>query len=52
MKIKFQISNKFYIWLNGKIEKKIFIKKTKKIKIKINIRNKNKFIIERWNWKK
>jgi hypothetical protein len=53
MGIKIQIPNKSYVWLNGEIEKKNqFNKMTKKIKrmrIKIDIKNKNKFMIEWWN---
>jgi len=51
MRIKTEIQNKFYIGLNGEIEKKKqFSKrnktKIKRIRIKIDIKNKNKILIE------
>jgi len=54
MRIKIKIQNKFYFWLKGKIKKKKqfnkMIKKIKRIRIKINIKNKKK-LIDRLNWK-
>jgi hypothetical protein len=54
MRIKIQIPNKSYVWLKGEIEKKINLtkwQKNKRMRIKIDIKNKNKFMIEWWNWK-
>jgi hypothetical protein len=54
MWIKIRIQNKFYIWLNGEIEKKNqFRKISQKNNQKKDDQNwyKNKILIERWNWK-
>ena len=54
MWIKIRIQNKFYIWLNGEIEKKNqFRKRSQKNNQKKDDQNwyKNKILIERWNWK-
>ena len=47
--IEIEIQNKFYIRFNGEIEKKNQFskpKKIKKIRIKINMKNKKKILIE------
>jgi hypothetical protein len=53
--INIKIQNEFNIWLKSEIEKKNkfnkMIKKIKRMKIKIKIKNTNKFLIQRWNWK-
>jgi len=54
MKINIKKRNKFYIWLKAEIEKKINLKK--RLKNQKNEdqnwhKNKNKFLIEGWNWK-
>jgi hypothetical protein len=54
--INIKIQNEFNIWLKSEIEKKNkfnkMIKKIiKRMRIKIKIKNTNKFLIERWNWK-
>jgi hypothetical protein len=54
MWIKIRIQNKFYIWLNGEIEKKNqFRKRSQKNNQKKDDQNwyKNKILIEWWNWK-
>jgi hypothetical protein len=54
MMIKIEKQNKFYIWLKDKIEKKNQFSKRKKIKrmrIKVEIKDKTNILMEGWSWK-
>jgi len=55
MVVKIEIQNKCYFLLKGKLKTKInwtkWSKIIKRIKINIEIKNKNKFFTEWWIWK-